>query len=137
MMRQTRLCRVGAYVGLWIGFMLAALLFAGCGAGGNTVLAAVPGGDVERGAKALRNYGCGACHTIPGIPGANTRVGPPLTDWSERHYIAGTLPNTPDNMLRWIQAPEEIRPGTAMPTLGVSDEDARDMIAYLYSLGRR
>lgn len=121
---------------LWAGLLLAGLLAGGCGAGSRSALAAVPGGDVERGAEALRSYGCGACHTIPGIAGANALVGPPLTDWSKRHYIAGTLPNTPENMLRWLQSPQAIRPGTAMPTLGVTEEDARDISAYLYSLGR-
>lgn len=121
---------------LWAGLLLAGLLAGGCGVGSRSALAAVPGGDAERGAEALRSYGCGACHTIPGIAGANALVGPPLTDWSKRHYIAGTLPNTPENMLRWLQSPPAIRPGTAMPTLGVTEEDARDMTAYLYSLGR-
>jgi cytochrome c2 len=116
--------------------LLAASLLAGCAVLFGQELATVAGGDPAAGAQALREYGCGACHKIPGIAGADAMVGPPLTDWAERHYIAGMMPNTPDNMIRWLQAPQEFRPGTAMPNLGVTEEVARDMSAYLYSLGR-
>ncbi|MEQ8673822.1 MAG: c-type cytochrome [Aggregatilineales bacterium] len=93
------------------------------------------GGDSERGQQLLYDYGCGSCHTIPGVPGANTYVGPPLNEWSQRHYIAGSLPNTPENLITWIQNPQQIEPGTAMPILGVNEQEARHMSAYLYSLG--
>jgi cytochrome c1 len=82
----------------------------------------------------LYNYGCGACHTIPGIPGANATVGPPLTNWAERGYIAGIMSNTPENLLLWLQMPQEIRPGSVMPNMDVTDQAARDMSAYLYTL---
>lgn len=97
---------------------------------------AVPAGDAERGRQALSDYGCGACHTIPGVEDANATVGPPLDDWADRHYIAGLLSNTPANLIRWIQYPQAIEPGTAMPNMGVTDQDARDMAAYLYELRR-
>lgn len=96
----------------------------------------MPGGDPQRGQQALRDYGCDACHTIPGVQGANATVGPPLDDWADRRYIAGALINTPDNLLRWIQFPQAIEPGTAMPDMGVTEQDARDMAAYLYTLKR-
>lgn len=48
--------------------------------------------------------------------------------------IAGELPNTPDNLVRWIKDPKLVEPGTAMPDLGLSDEQARDVAAYLYTL---
>jgi len=92
------------------------------------------GGDPERGAQLVRSFGCGSCHTIPGIRGARGLVGPPLFFFSRRTYIAGQLPNTPDNLVRWIQDPQAIEPGTAMPTLGASEQQARDMAAYLYTL---
>ena len=97
--------------------------------------AAATGGDPDRGALALRAYGCGSCHVIPGIPGARGEVGPPLHDFGRRTYIAGTLVNAPDNLVRWIRTPEIVEPGTVMPNLGVSLEDARDITAYLYTLG--
>ena len=92
-------------------------------------------GDAELGEEAIRAYGCPACHVIPGIPDANGMVGPPLTDWSERQYIAGALPNLPDNLVQWIMNPQEVEPETAMPNMGVTEEDARDIAAYLYTLG--
>lgn len=97
---------------------------------------AVAGGDIERGRDALRAYGCIACHRVPGVPstGGDAWVGPPLDSWSQRVYIAGSLTNDPDNLIQWIQYPDAIEPGTAMPTLAVSDEDARDIAAYLFSL---
>lgn len=95
----------------------------------------VEGANVEQGRQLLYDYGCGTCHTIPGVPRAHTHVGPPLTDWSQRHYIAGSLPNTLDNLVIWIMYPQLIEPNTAMPVLGVTQEEARHMSAYLYTLG--
>lgn len=95
----------------------------------------VAGGDVEAGQDALRAYGCISCHTVPGVSGSfRATVGPPLTGWAEREYIAGSLANTPENLLVWIQDPQAIEPGTVMPTLGVTEQDARDIAAYLYTL---
>jgi cytochrome c len=91
--------------------------------------------EIEDGRRLLRAYGCGACHTIPGVGDAHAHVGPPLTEWARRRYIAGSLPNTTDNLTRWIVDPQAIEPGTAMPTLGVSEDEARLIGAYLYSLG--
>jgi cytochrome c len=92
------------------------------------------GGDVDRGRAALRKYGCSSCHTIPGVLGANGLVGPPLTSMGGRAYLAGALPNTPENLVRWIRHPQQIRPPNAMPDLGVTEQDGRDMAAYLYTL---
>ncbi len=92
------------------------------------------GGDPERGRLAIDNYACTACHTIPGIIGTEVNVGPPLRGVGKRRYIAGVLPNTPENMLRWIQDPQGIDPLTAMPDLDVKKDDARDIAAYLYTL---
>lgn len=97
-------------------------------------LPAVPGGDPTRGARLLGNYGCGECHVIPGVPGAGATIGPPLTEWSARRYIAGALSNTPENLMHWIMDPEAVEPGTAMPDLDVDTADARDMAAYLFTL---
>lgn len=94
----------------------------------------VDGGDAARGRQQIVAYGCGSCHTIPGIRGADGQVGPPLTAWSRRRVIAGEVPNTPLNLITWITVPQSIEPGVAMPNLGVSDGQARDIAAYLYSL---
>jgi cytochrome c2 len=94
----------------------------------------VAGGDPERGRQLIVAYGCGACHTIPGVPGANGRVAPPLIDWGTRTTILGLAPNTPERLVDWIVAPESLRPSTTMPDIGVSREDAQQIAAYLYSL---
>lgn len=96
--------------------------------------AQLTGGDPEHGVEVIGRYGCTACHTIPGIRGANAAVGPPLTRIASRMYLAGQIQNTPANMVRWIQHPREVERGTAMPEMGVTDADARDIAAYLYTL---
>ena len=92
------------------------------------------GGDPQRGMAAIGRYGCGACHAIPGVRGATATVGPPLSGIASRGFLAGQLPNSPDNMRRWIQHPQAVERGTAMPNMGVTDDDARDITAYLYTL---
>ncbi|TVT19894.1 c-type cytochrome, partial [Amycolatopsis rhizosphaerae] len=94
----------------------------------------VPLGSPARGAQLIRQYGCGSCHTVPGVSGATGLVGPPLTRFGARSYIAGELPNNGDNLQRWIRDPRGVEPGTAMPNLGVSPLDARDIAAYLFTL---
>jgi cytochrome c len=113
----------------------AAVGVAGCReAAGREARYAVPGGDADRGQAAIAMYGCGSCHMIPGLRDANGTVGPPLTMWSRRTYIAGEVPNTPDFLIRWIEMPQAIEPGTAMPNLGVTEGKARDIAAYLYTI---
>jgi mono/diheme cytochrome c family protein len=91
-------------------------------------------GDARRGKTALQQYACVSCHEIPGIVGANNPVGPPLDGIARRKYLAGILPNTWDNMIYWLRSPQTVDAQTAMPNLGVSEIDARDMAAYLYGL---
>ncbi|MFF4875050.1 MULTISPECIES: cytochrome c family protein [Micromonospora] len=91
-------------------------------------------GRPDRGAELIAQYGCGSCHTIPGINRADGLVGPPLTRFGARSYIAGQLPNNADNLRRWIADPQAVEPGTAMPNLGISAIDAQDIAAYLYTL---
>jgi cytochrome c1 len=88
--------------------------------------------QVAAGRQLLASYGCGSCHTIPGIPGADAKAAPPLDRFYERSYIAGRLPNTEANLAQWIQNPQQIDPGNAMPDLGVTQEQAQAMVAYLY-----
>lgn len=97
-------------------------------------LRSVPGGDVGRGRAALRRYACGSCHSIPGVPGAEGRVGPRLNDLGNQTYLAGRLPNTAENLVRWIRDPQGVDPQNVMPNLGVTEADARDMAAYLYAV---
>ena len=71
---------------------------------------------------------------VPGVTGANGMVGPPLEYFSRRAYIAGEVPNDPEFLIRWIEVPQAIEPGTVMPNLGVSEGQARNIAAYLYTL---
>ena len=87
----------------------------------------------ERGEIVLRQYACHACHRIEGVVGPRTHVGPPLEDWRNRRYIAGTLPNTPENLVRWIVDPATVSPETLMPDLGVPEAHARVMADYLFA----
>jgi len=113
---------------------LAAMPSWGCGGDAYRAAAAMTGGDPARGRQAITKYGCDTCHTIPGIRTARALVGPPLTSVGARVYLAGHLPNTPTNMEQWIQHPPANEPHTAMPDMGVTDADARDIAAYLYTL---
>lgn len=108
---------------------------AGCIAGQQTRSYRVRmSGNADHGKQLMQTYGCGSCHTIPGIYTARGMVGPPLLSFSRRTMIAGELPNSPDNLVRWIRNPKAVEPGTAMPALGLSDFDAHDVAAYLYTL---
>ena len=95
------------------------------------------GGDPESGKIAIQHYACAGCHTIPGIqsvPGAAAKKGPSLEHWFDQKTIAQKVPNTPENLVEWIQQPNEVVPGTQMPNLGVTEQQARDIAAYLYTL---
>ena len=96
--------------------------------------AELTGGDPLRGRLLVHEYGCDACHTIPGVPGADREVGPPLAGLANRVYIAGVLPNVPENLMAWIEDPRSASPKTAMPDVGVTSADARHIAAYLYSI---
>lgn len=109
-------------------------LISACNQDAERVAAEMTGGDPVKGKAAISRYGCSTCHTVPGVSGANGLVGPPLNQVARRVYLAGRLQNTPDNMIHWIQNPQSVDEKTAMPNLGVTDQDARDITSYLYTL---
>ncbi|HEU5276513.1 MAG TPA: c-type cytochrome [Xanthobacteraceae bacterium] len=111
-----------------------ALALIGCVCGQSVAQQAAVGGDPNRGATLIRQSGCGACHEIPGIEGADGLVGPPLNRIASRIYIAGVLRNTPASMTAWLRDPQAIVPGNAMPNVGLTEKDARDVAAYLFTL---
>lgn len=127
---------------------LTALLIAACGAAdaegpaaydpralppSDELLAGI-GGNADSGRRLLDAYGCGSCHSIPGVRGSHGRAGPPLDRWAYRLHIAGAVPNTPEALRDWIVDPQAIEPGSAMPDVGVTDAHARHMVAYLFGL---
>jgi cytochrome c len=114
--------------------LLAAIATASCEQRATLPPPEVRNGDPGRGAQLITTYGCGTCHSVPGVAAARGTVGPPLDHMGQRSYIAGKLPNTGDNLQRWIRNPQQIVPGNAMPNLGVTSQDARDIAAYLLNL---
>lgn len=116
---------------------LVALAAAACdvpGAEARRAAAAMTGGAPELGPPLMRRYGCQTCHTIPGVAGADGRVGPPLGGIASRSYLGGVLTNTPEHMTQWLRDPKAVDSLTAMPNTGVTDGDARHIAAYLYTL---
>jgi cytochrome c len=92
------------------------------------------GGDADRGKQLMSKYGCIGCHVIPGVQGPRGMVGPPLDKMGARSVLAGKFANNPENMMRWLQNPQAMDPNVAMPNVGVTPADARDMSAYLFTL---
>jgi cytochrome c oxidase assembly factor CtaG/cytochrome c2 len=112
----------------------AVVLLAGCGRPSESLVDQRVGGDEEQGRAVLAAWGCGTCHTIPGVPRADGLVGPSLAGFGARAYVGGVLTNTPEHVSQWIRNPRSQSPRTAMPALGVSESDARQMAAYLMTL---
>jgi cytochrome c1 len=121
---------------LAVALFLAAILLASCSRSSQAeqIAMAATGGSASRGAAAIARYGCGSCHIIPGVSGASGLAGPPLSGIGNRIYVAGVLPNTPLNMVRWIENPPAVDEHTVMPNLGVTHQDAIDIAGYLYTL---
>lgn len=114
---------------------LAAIVGGGC-RGGKVERAyqIATGGNARQGEILIESHDCGSCHIIPGVRGARGLVGPPLILFGRRTYIAGQLPNTPENLVRWVGAPHSVEPQTAMPDVGLSEQESRDVAAFLYTL---
>jgi cytochrome c2 len=119
-------------VAAMVGSFMTAQYFSDRGARHETAVS-LTGGNPDRSPAIFRRYGCTGCHTIPGVPGADGMVGPALSDLSRRVYIAGVLPNTSENLQRWIVTPQRFSPHTAMPETGINAAEARDVAAYLYA----
>jgi cytochrome c len=94
---------------------------------------ALTAGDPANGAMLLRRYGCAGCHTVPGVPGADGKVGPSLEGLRERVFIAGRIRNSGDNLVNWILRPQDVDAHAAMPPTGITESEARDVAAYLYA----
>jgi cytochrome c len=118
---------------LFAATVAAGLLLSGCDSGVRSY-SITSHGNPDRGKQIIQGYGCGACHIIPGIRSARGLVGPPLNMYSRRTIVAGELPNTPENLARWIEHPRALEPRTAMPDLGLTLDQSYDVAAYLYTL---
>jgi cytochrome c len=112
-----------------LSLLLLPILTAGC-AKPNTNFQAGSGysGSVQ---DKMTQYGCPTCHVIPGVPGAVGKVGPSLDSLAQRSYLAGRLSNNRANLQFWLMHPQSIEPGAAMPEMGVTQGDARQMAEFL------
>ena len=95
-----------------------------------------PGSPAADGAQIIATKPCVGCHTIPGIPGATGTVGPNLAGVASRAKIAGGAVNNsgPDDLKKWILNPPALKPGTLMPNVGLTDDEASKIVAYLETL---
>jgi mono/diheme cytochrome c family protein len=96
---------------------------------------AIPGADPDRGRALIAAKGCGTCHFVQGVEGADGRVAPRLENFASRTLIAGTVPNVPRFLVPWLMDPPALKARTAMPNLGIGQADAMDIASYLYTLG--
>src|SRR5712671_2914555 len=88
----------------------------------------------SEGRKIFEQTACINCHTVAGTP-ANGRFGPDLTHLMSRATLgSGIAPNTPDNLRRWIRRPDDFKPGSRMPPMGLSEQQLDAVTAYLLSL---
>lgn len=115
-----------------LGAVLCMVLLAGCG--GKPKEKQVPGGDAKLGKQLVTQYQCGACHKISEVRGAGGQVGPSLDGFGKLSYIATVIPNQPDQLTAWLINPPAMKPGTTMPALGLTEQEARHMAAFLYTL---
>lgn len=115
-----------------LGAALCLAMFAGCG--GKPKEKQVEGGDAKVGKQLVTQYQCGACHKISEVRGAAGEVGPELDGFGKLSYIATVIPNQPDKLVAWLMNPPAMKPGTTMPAMGLTEQEARHMAAYLYTL---
>lgn len=97
----------------------------------------MPVSDAASGKAAIERVGCAACHSIKGIDWPQGKVGPPLRDFSRRALIAGRVPNEPELLARFVRNAPEVLPGTTMPAMPLTEEESRDVAAYLYEIGEQ
>jgi cytochrome c2 len=112
--------------------LMCAMLVSGCG--DDDYRQPYQGGDAKTGKKLITQYQCGACHKIPDVAGAGGLAGPDLEKFGRLSYIAGGIPNDPPHLAAWLLDPHALKPGTVMPKMGMTEQEARHMAAYLYTL---
>jgi cytochrome c len=132
----TKIHRMPGRLGVLATILVAAVTISSCTALdriGEPVVQ-IDGGDPRLGRQAIRDFGCMSCHSVPGVTGADAWVGPPLDNWANRGIIAGREPNDPETLIAFLLDPKTVDPQTVMPVTGLSEEDARNIAAYLYTL---
>jgi len=90
--------------------------------------------EARRGQRLFMESACSSCHTIAGTEARGT-IGPSLTHVASRQTLAAdTIPNTPEELFRWIRDPQSIKPGDRMPGLGLGASRFHAIAAYLAGL---
>jgi len=90
------------------------------------------GAEYAAGEKLFMTKGCMGCHSLQAVGAPKGLIGPNLANVGSRsHIAAGWLPNTDENLERWIREPQSVKKGVLMPNLGVTVEEARALRAYL------
>lgn len=97
----------------------------------------MPQASPARGKAAIERVGCGACHAIPGVAWPKGATGPSLEGFAGQTLIAGRLPNRPDLLAAYVRNAPATLPGTTMPAMPLTRQEARDVAAYLYDAGKR
>lgn len=119
-----------------LGTAVLVLVITGCGILTSSQDASVEetGGNIARGEDLVRLNGCMACHSIPDMSSVQDGYGPDLDGFADRRLIGGSAENTPDVLIQFLMSPQTVIPGTGMPTLGLTEEEARDIATWLYTL---
>lgn len=93
--------------------------------------------NAAKGRQLVADKGCVACHTFPDVKWPRGGLGPSLWDFGRQGLIAGRLPNQPGVLMQFVRNAPALVPGTAMPAISMTDEEARDVTAYLFTLKPR
>jgi mono/diheme cytochrome c family protein len=95
---------------------------------------AAPDPRVESGRAFVAQYGCTACHIVPGVEGGGA-LGPSLAGIGSRPTISyGAVQNTPANLAQYVQDPATLNPQASMPPINITDADAEAIAAFLMTL---
>ncbi len=116
--------------------LISAGLVAGCEGPPDTA-PMLDSADPARGRLLAQSKGCTACHSFPDIDFPRGRLGPSLDGFADQGLIAGQVPNQPGNLMRFVRNAPAFVPGSAMPAIAMTDQDARDVSAYLLTLRSR
>ncbi len=93
--------------------------------------------NVANGRRLVSDKGCVACHSFPDVQWPRGGLGPSLDGFGRQGLIAGRLPNQPGVLMRFVRDAPALVPGTAMPAISMTDQEARDVTAYLLTLEPR
>jgi cytochrome c1 len=93
--------------------------------------------DLGNGRRLVVDKGCAACHTFPDVAWPRGGLGPDLHNFGSQGLIAGQLPNQPGVLMQFVRNAPAYVPGTAMPAIPMSDQESRDVTAYLLQLRTR